>query len=88
MNDGKNASARRISGGRAMTRPTASALDTDSARARGLGDQPSLSAASRMRRRVSGEMPGRPLSANETAPLDTPAAVRHVVDRRPSHVRD
>ncbi len=74
MNDGKNASARRISGGRAMTRPTASALDTDSARARGLGDQPRFSAVSRMRLRVSGEMPGRPFRAKETAPLDTPAA--------------
>ena len=41
MKAGKNASARRISGGRATTRPTASALETDSARARGLGVQPS-----------------------------------------------
>ena len=75
MNEGKKASARRISGGRATTRPTASARDTDSARARGLGDQPSCSATSRMRRRVSGARPGRSFSANETAPFETPAAV-------------
>ncbi len=73
MNEGKNASARSTSGGRATTSPTARALDTDSARARGLGDQPSSSAASRMRRRVGGASPGRSFSANETAPLDTPA---------------
>ena len=75
MKEGKNASARRISGGRAMTRPTASALETDSARARGLGAQPSDSAASRIRVRVCGEIPGLPFRANETAPFDTPAAV-------------
>ena len=75
MKDGKNASARKISGGRATTSPTASALETDSARARGLGVQPSCSATSRMRRRVSGATPGRSFSAKETAPLDTPAAL-------------
>ena len=58
MKDGKNASARKISGGRATTSPTASALETESARARGLGVQPSCSATSRMRRRVSGATPG------------------------------
>ena len=75
MKEGKNASARRTSGGRATTRPTASALETDRARARGLGDQPSRSATSRMRGRVSGASPGRSFSANETAPFETPAAV-------------
>ncbi len=75
MNAGKNASARKISGGRATTRPTASALDTESARARGLGVQPSCSATSRIRCRVCGATPGRSFRAKETAPLDTPAAL-------------
>ena len=47
----------------------------DSARARALGVQPSSSAVARIRRRVSSEMPGRPFRANDTAPLETPAAV-------------
>ena len=33
MKDGKNGSARSVSGGRAITSPTASARETDSARA-------------------------------------------------------
>ena len=74
MNAGKKASARSTSGGRAMTSPTASDRETESARALEFGVQPRLSAASRIRCRVSAEMPGRPLSANETAPFDTPAA--------------
>ena len=76
MKEGKNASARRISGGRAITSPTASALDTESARARGLGDQPRVSAASQDAAcGCPGRCPGRPFRAKETAPLETPAAV-------------
>ena len=41
----------------------------------GAGRPAQVSAASRIRRRVSGEMPGRPFRAKETAPLETPAAV-------------
>ena len=61
--------------GRATTRPTAWERESDSARARALGVQPRSSAVARIRRRVSSEMPGRPLRANDTAPLETPAAV-------------
>ena len=74
MNEGKNGSARRVSGGRAITRPTASALETDKARARALGVQPISRATARIRSRVAGATPGRLCSAKETAPLDTPAA--------------
>ena len=74
MNEGKNGSARSVSGGRATTRPTASAFETDSARPRGLGVQPSSRATSRIRARVAGATPGRLFNANETAPFDTPAA--------------
>src|SRR3954464_14104107 len=59
--------------GRAMTRPTAKARRADSARARVLGFHPSSVATWRMRARVASPPPGRPLSANETAPFDTPA---------------
>ena len=86
MNEGKNASARKISGGRAITSPTASAFETERARARGLGDQPSVSAVSRMRRRVSGEMPGRPFKGEGDSALGDPRGGRHVVDRRSPHV--
>ena len=74
MNEGKNGSARSVSGRRASTSPTAKARDTDSARARELGVQPRLRAVARIRSRVSWASPGRLLSANETAPFDTPAA--------------
>ena len=76
MNAGKNASARKISGGRATTRPTASALETDSARARGLGVQPSSRGDLEDPLRGSpARGPGRSFSAKETAPFDTPAAL-------------
>src|SRR4051794_4018875 len=74
MNEGKNGSARSVSGDRAMTRPTARAFDTESARALELGVQPSSAAVRRMRSRVVGLTPGRSLSAKETAPFETPAA--------------
>ena len=52
--------------------------------ARELDWQPSSRAATRMRSRVAGARPGRPLSANETAPLLTPArrATSRIVGRR------
>ncbi len=74
MNDGKNASARSTSGGRASTSPTALARLVDSALAPALGVQPIDSATSMIRCRVSAETPGRSFSANETAPFETPAA--------------
>ena len=74
MNEGKNGSARSVSGGRAITRPAASARDTERARARWFGVQPSSRAVARIRSRVSAAMPGRLLNASETAPFDTPAA--------------
>ena len=65
--------ARSKLGGRATTRPSAKARDTDKERARWLGCQPSSAAADRMRSRVGGLTPGRPLTATETDPLLTPA---------------
>ena len=85
MNDGKNGSARSVSGGRAITSPTASARETDSARARELGVQPSSRATARIRSRVSAATPGRLLNANETAPFETPASAGDVVDRGAGH---
>ena len=84
MNDGKNGSEPRVSGGRAMTRPTAIDREADRARARWLGVQPSSRATARIRSRVSGATPGRSLSAKDTAPFDTPAlrATSEMVGRR------
>src|SRR5665647_2672228 len=64
MNEAKNGSAPRVSGGRAMTSPTASARETDSALPRRLGDQPRSRATA---------TPGLPFSAKDTAPFETPA---------------
>lgn len=74
MNEGKNGSAPKVAGGRAMTSPTASDLDTDKARARELGVHPISRATLRIRSRVSGATPGLLLRAKDTAPFDTPAA--------------
>ena len=74
MNEGKNGSDRSVSGVRAMTRPTASAFETDSALALESGVQPRSRAALRMRWRVSSPTPGRLFRANDTALFDTPAA--------------
>ena len=63
MNRMKNGSTPSVSAGRAMTRPTVCARAPDSDRAARLGRHPISSAISRMRRRVSAETPGRPLSA-------------------------
>ena len=70
----KNGSAARVSGVRAITRPTASARDTDSALPRRLGVQPRSRATARIRSRVSAASPGLPFSAKDTAALETPAA--------------
>src|SRR5215211_8575318 len=56
-----------------MTSPTANARDRDSALALVLGCHSRSRAAARIRSRVWGASPGRSLSANDTAPLDTPA---------------
>jgi hypothetical protein len=74
MNDGKNGSARSVSGRRERTSPTANALETERALALEFGVHPRSRAASRMRSRVSGATPGRSLRANDTALFDTPAA--------------
>jgi hypothetical protein len=50
------------------------ARPSDNERAALLGTQPSRSAMSTTRRLVSSDTPGRPLSAYDTAPVDTPAA--------------
>src|ERR1035438_7409248 len=68
-----------------MTSPHTSARAADSARAALLGYQSSSPATERMRRRVTSESPGRLFSANETAPLETPAlrAISAMVTRLP-----
>nr|BFE68351.1 hypothetical protein GCM10020092_016520 [Actinoplanes digitatis] len=53
--------------------PTARELAPDRARAALFGLKPISSAMATMRRRVASETPGWPLSAYDTAPLDTPA---------------
>jgi hypothetical protein len=75
MNAGKNGSEDSTPGSLVITRPSANAFETDSDRARLLGRQPSSSAAARIRSTVALARPGRPFSANETAPLETPARV-------------
>src|SRR4051812_34312699 len=57
-----------------MTRPIASARETDRPRAAALGCQPISSAMARIRSRVRADTPGRSLRAKETAPRETPAA--------------
>ncbi len=69
----KNGSISSAPRSRARTSPTAPARAEPSARAGALGRQPSASAASRIRRRVASPTPSRPLTANETAAIDTPA---------------
>ena len=69
----KNGSSASVLAGRASTKPHASARAAERARAARFGYQPSSSAIERMRSRVSSETPGRPLSAYETAPFETPA---------------
>jgi len=73
MNEQKNGSAPRVSGVRAITSPTASARETDSALPRRLGVQPRSRATERIRSRVSAATPGLPFSAKDTAPFETPA---------------
>ena len=85
MNDGKNGSARSVSGGRAMTRPTANASDTDSARARELGVQPSSRATSRMRSRVVGGDPGPVVEGERDRALRDARSAGDVVDRGAGH---
>ena len=69
----KNGSSASVLAGRASTSPHASARAAESARAARFGYQPSSRAIVRIRSRVSSETPGRPLSAYETAPFETPA---------------
>src|SRR5688572_9014567 len=69
----KNGSTPSVRAGRQSARPTAWAAAPDSARAALLGLKPISSAMARMRRRVASDTPGWPLSAYDTAPLDTPA---------------
>jgi hypothetical protein len=69
----KNGSISSWSTDRESSSPTARARASVSARAEALGRHPSSSAASRIRRRVSSATPGRPLTANDTAAVDTPA---------------
>ena len=84
-NSGKNASTASVRGGRESTSPHAFARDAESERAALFGRQPSSSAISRMRFRVSSDSPGRPFRAYETAPFDTPArrAMSLIVTLRP-----
>ena len=72
-----------------MISPIANARDSESALPRALGRQSSAFATSTMRRRVASLTPGRPLSATETAPLETPAwrATSAIVGRRPEGSR-
>ena len=86
MNSMKNGSSAIVVAGRASTSPSASAREAESARAARFGYHPSSFAIVRMRSRVSSETPGRPLSAYETAPFDTPGALRDVPDRRPARL--
>ena len=69
----KNGSSAIVVAGRARTSPNASARAAESARAARFGYQPSSRAMETIRSRVSSETPGRPFSAYETAPFDTPA---------------
>src|SRR3954471_4909572 len=69
----KNASSSSAPASRASTSPIARVRASVSARALADGRQPSSRAAARMRARVSGETPGRSLTAYETAAADTPA---------------
>ncbi len=69
----KNGSMPSVRAGRAMTRPIESARDWPSARAALCGRHCICSAIARIRARVCSLTPGRPFSANETAPLETPA---------------
>src|SRR3954447_11640257 len=80
----KNASTSSCAASRASTSPIARVRASVSARALAEGCQPSSRAATRMRSRVSGETPGRSLTANETAAADTPArrATSAMVGRR------
>nr|WP_264295183.1 hypothetical protein [Microbispora sitophila] len=73
MNRMKNGSTPSVSAGRAMIRPTLCARDPDRDLAAALGRQPISLAMSRMSLRVSADTPGRPLSAYDTAPIETPA---------------
>src|SRR4051794_17021266 len=73
MNAGKNGSAPRTSGSRAMTRPSAYSRRPPRLRAEALGSHPRSRATPRMRARVWSATPGRLLSANETAVVETPA---------------
>ena len=73
MNSMKNGSSESVVSVRASTSPQAWARATESARAALFGYQPISSAIARIRARVLSESPGRSLSANETAPFDTPA---------------
>ena len=72
-NSMKKGSSARVCAGRARTSPHASARAAESARAARFGYQPSSSAMARMRSRVPSDTPGRPFSAYETAPFETPA---------------
>ena len=83
MNSMKNGSSASVRAGRASTSPHASARAADSARAARFGYQPSSCAIARIRSRVSSETPGRPFSAYETAPFETPArsAMSRIVTR-------
>src|SRR3954454_2062948 len=85
MNSMKNGSSAMVLAGRARMRPQASARAAESARAARFGYQPSSSAIARIRSRVSSDTPGRPFSAYETAPFETPArsAMSLIVVRRP-----
>ena len=88
MKDGKNGSARSVSGGRAITSPTASARETERARARELGVQPSSSG--------DGEDPGPGLRGEPRAvvererdgALGDARSAGDVVDRGPGHPID
>lgn len=75
MKAGKNGSDDSTAGSRVITRPRANAFETESDRARLLGRQPSSSAAAMILSTVDCASPGRPFSANDTAPLETPARV-------------
>ena len=85
MKEGKNGSARSVSGGRATTRPTASAFETDSARPRGLGVQPSSRATSRIRARVAGATPGPVVQRERDGALRHTRGAGDVVDRGAGH---
>lgn len=69
----KNGSTPMVRAGRAITSPTASALAPPRARAALCGRQFISSATRRIRALVASLTPGRPLSAKDTAPLETPA---------------